>query len=140
MPICFWFGMWVNDIKDFIRLGCFKNNEEATGLGKYFEKELGASTKDVRTKLRKIDPLPPCLQNVRIDPTPHCPCRHTINFEKFGVFAPKSADVRIWEPPCPQNVRTRQTLSPRLRTYFMDSPLSFVGGTFSVSSLSALEK
>jgi len=43
---------------------------------------LGPSIKNVRTKSQKIDPSP-------------CPCGHIINFEKFEVFAPKSADVRI---------------------------------------------
>jgi len=39
-------------------------------------------------------------------------------------FAPKSADIRIWRtPPCPQNVRTGQTLPlPWLGTSYVDGP------------------
>jgi len=51
---------------------------------------LEPSIKDVRTKSRKIDPLPPSPQNVRTGSTPLPPCLwacgHTINFEKYEVF------------------------------------------------------
>jgi len=76
------------------------------GRNQNFTKE--PSIKDVRTKSRKIDPLSAICPHWL---NPPCPCGHTINFEK-SVFAPKSADVRVWRTPFPL-VRTGQT-SPTL--------------------------
>jgi len=45
----------------------------------------GPSIKDVRTKSRKIDSLPPCPHW----PKPSCPCGYTINFKKSEVFCTK---------------------------------------------------
>jgi len=42
----------------------------------------GSSRKDVRTKLRKIDPSPfVCKMSALAQPP--CPCGHTLNFKKF---------------------------------------------------------
>jgi len=63
----------------------------------------GPSIKDVRTKSRKINPLPPC------------PCGHTINFEKSDFLHQKVRTSISEEPPphpCPQHVGTGQTLLP----------------------------
>jgi len=70
---------------------------------------LGSSIKDVRTK---SPPLP-------------CPCGHTINFEKSGVFSPK---VRTPEPLTllsEKRPHWTNPLTPWLRTFFMDSLFGF---------------
>jgi len=77
----------------------------------------GPSMKDVRTKSRKTDTLPPCLQNVVTDdsrpPPSPCPCRHTINFEKSGVFYTKKCRrPHLQNPFCLKNVRTGQIPLP----------------------------
>jgi len=46
----------------------------------------GPSIKDVRTKSRKIEPLVRKMSALAQTP-PHCPCGHTINFEKIDVFS-----------------------------------------------------
>jgi len=69
----------------------------------------GASIKDVRTKLWKIDS--PLVRTVST-PFPPCPCGYIINFKNPKFFAPKSADVCIWITlPCSKNIRTGQTPS-----------------------------
>jgi len=52
---------------------------------------------------QKIDPLPPCSHNIRTGSNPPCPCGNTINSKNPDIFAPKSADARIWRTllPCP---------------------------------------
>jgi len=63
------------------------------------KKHKGLSIKDVRTK---IDPLLVRKMSALVKrPLPPCPCRHTINFENSGVFAPKSAESASEEPPLP---------------------------------------
>jgi len=52
------------------------------------------SIKDVRIKLRKINP---CPQNVRIDSN-SCPYGDTINLEKLMLFAPKIRTSTSEEP------------------------------------------
>jgi len=44
-----------------------------------------------------------------------CPCGHSINFEKSDVFSTRKCGrphLKNALPPCSQNVRTGQTLSP----------------------------
>jgi len=58
----------------------------------------GSFIKDVRTKLRKIDPLLPCLQNALAQSPLSVWIYH--NFRKIRIFfASKSSDVRIWRTP-----------------------------------------
>jgi len=52
---------------------------------------------------------------------PPCPCGHIINFKKCKLFAPNSADIRIWRTPLSEKC-PNWTIS-LLRTTFMDSPL-----------------
>jgi len=60
-----------------------------------------------------------------------CPCGHTIIFEKSEVFCNlKYRKSNTEKPfplpsPCPQHVRTRQTLSPLTVEVFINGPLRY---------------
>jgi len=62
---------------------------------------LRLSVKDVRTKLRNIDPLSLVHKmSALAQPPPACPCGHIINFEKIeGFYAKKYGRPHLKNPP-----------------------------------------
>jgi len=57
----------------------------------------GPAIKDVRTKCKKLAPLPALAQ-----PPTSCPCGHTIYFKKSGVFSTKKCGrPHLDKPPPP---------------------------------------
>jgi len=90
----------------------------------------GPSIKDVRTKLQKVDPLPPCSQNVRtvsIPYPPHpppCPCGHTINFEKPDIFCTKKCGhPHLKTPSLSEKCPHRKNLLPLTADVLYRRPL-----------------
>jgi len=80
-------------------------------------------------KIAKTWPLLPCPQDVCIGHTPP-PNPHPLSvrthhkFRKIRRFLRQTVRTFAFEESsCPQNVRTGQTPSPWLRTFFMDGPL-----------------
>jgi len=87
----------------------------------------GLSIKDVRTKSKKLSssPFVHKMSALAQLPSLSCPCEHTINFEKLGVFLRQKFRTSASEeplPPCPQNVRTGQLPSPLTADVFYGQP------------------
>jgi len=78
---------------------------------------LGAVRNNVRTKSRKIDPLPPCSQNVRTRsiPPPSLSVRAHHKFRKIPSASQES--------PCPLKILTEQTSTPLTADVFYGQPL-----------------
>jgi len=86
----------------------------------------GPSIKDVRTKSRKIDPLP---LGRKMSAFSLLYVRTHHKFRKIrSSFAPKSTDVHIWSTPS-LPLCIGQTSSPWLRTSFMDGLLPDYGSS-----------
>jgi len=88
--------------------------------------KLGPYITDVRTKSRKIDPLPLCPQNVHTG-SPSLVRADTPKISKNSkFFAPNSADVRIWRTPPSSLVRKMSALDtpppPWLRSLLWAAP------------------
>jgi len=75
-------------------------NKSLYDFCKFSIKNKRPSIKDVRTKSRKIDPLPPC-PHFSILPPSLCPCEATINFKKFRGFCTKNCGGPHLKSPPP---------------------------------------
>jgi len=94
------------------------------------QKGKGPSIKDVRTKSRKIDPAPPCSQNVPTGSIPLLPPL-AINFKNFKVFLHQkrwmsasegtllSANCLHWSNPLSPDCRSLLWKAPNVSFAFL---------------------